>query len=623
MSGIAGMVCSNGAPVDSMLLERMTQSLSFRGPDAQTVWTDGSAGFGCALLRAASEGEQERQPATLDRKTWIVADARIDARDQLVLELRSRGRAAESSSSDPELILHAYQAWGENCVEHLLGDFAFAIWDAERRRLFCARDPFGIKPFYYAELPGCFVFSNTLDCIRLHPAVSGELNDAAIADFLLFGLNCDAAATSFLGIRRLPRAHVLRWSAAGSQMREYWRPPTDGAIRYRHREEYVENFRELLILAIEDRLRTKKAGIFLSGGLDSSAIAAIANKLRCTRHPLLELHAFTATFEGIADSDATAARAVAAALQIPIHTWTVDGRRLFDGWEESNFHFPEPVDDPFAATWMDSMRRIAQNANVALYGEGCDNLLEFEMGAHFRALWKQRKLAQAAFDLSEHAVQRFVAPDGLRGPLRRLANSSPERREPLVDFSRWINPELATRLNLAERQTNTFTGPYENAHPIHPRAYASLFLPQWGHMFEHFDAGTTRQPLDVRYPFLDLRLVNFLLAIPVMPWSFRKYLVRRAMRGLLPAAIRKRPKTPLRADPVLAALRREPAAPPRTPKVADELRRYISCREIPSLQASDDPELLNMKLRIWSLNHWLRSLERQSRQPLAMALKCS
>ncbi|MGB6523868.1 MAG: asparagine synthase-related protein [Candidatus Acidiferrales bacterium] len=622
MSGIAGIVRSDGAPVDSRLLDSMTRSLSFRGPEAQAMWADGPAGLGCALLRTTSETQVERQPTSLDQKVWIVADVRLDARDQLIADLRAHGRRVDRSNSDSELILHAYEAWGEACIEHLLGDFAFAIWDARQHQLICARDHFGIKPFYYAELPGCFVFSNTLDCIRLHPSVGDELNDAAIVDFLMFGLNCDAASTSFSQIRRLPRAQTLRWSASGVQLREYWQPPTNGGVRYRRREEYVENFRELLNTAIEDRLRTKKAGIFLSGGLDSSAIAALARGVQQDKCPSLELHAFTATFEGMTDSDAPAARTVATALQIPYHSWVVDRLGLFERWEESGFHFPEPVDDPFAAGWLDSVRMITQNVNVALYGEGCDNLLEFEMGAHFRSLWSRGQFGRAAFDLSEHIFQRFVAPDGIRGPLRRIGNMFAGR--PIkIDFCRCINPDLVARLNLTDRRENAFAGTRKNIHPDHPRAYASLFLPQWDYMFEHFDAGMTRQPLEVRYPFLDLRLVNFLLAIPVMPWSFRKYLLRRAMRGRLPEAIRMRPKTPLQENPVTVAVRRERGPRVQTMKVAEELRRYINVREIAPLQSSDDPELINLKIRIRGLNHWLQSFKRPNREACAPALKCS
>ncbi|MGH9678171.1 MAG: asparagine synthetase B family protein, partial [Candidatus Acidiferrum sp.] len=274
MSGIVGMAHSEGRPVDPDLLRRMTNSLSFRGPDAQEIWANGSVGLGHALLSHADESEHGRQPATLDQRNWIVADVRLDAHRELVEALRSRGRDAEFSNTDAQLLLHAYEAWGEACLDHLLGDFAFAIWDARRQQLFCACDQFGIKALYFVEVDHSFIFSNTLDCLRLHPSVSDRLNDAAIADFLLFGMNYDPASTSFADIRRLPRAHALRWSpVSGLQLREYWRPPTDEAIRYQRRGDYIEHFNELLTKAVDDRLRTDKVGILLSGGLDSSSVA--------------------------------------------------------------------------------------------------------------------------------------------------------------------------------------------------------------------------------------------------------------------------------------------------------------------------------------------------------------
>ena len=107
------------------------------------------------------------------------------------------------------MILHAYATWREECVDHLRGDFAFALWDARERKLFCARDHFGIKPFFYSAIERQFLFSNTLNCLRAHPDVSDELNEAAIGDFLLFGLNCEIATTTFRDIQRLPPAHFM------------------------------------------------------------------------------------------------------------------------------------------------------------------------------------------------------------------------------------------------------------------------------------------------------------------------------------------------------------------------------------------------------------------------------
>ena len=127
----------------------------------------------------------------------------------------ARGWPCHGPATDVELILRAYHAWGENCVEHLLGDFAFGIWDSARQHLFCARDHMGVKPFYYAHIGQLVVFSNTLDCVRLHPAVSDKLNDLAIADFLILEVNQDPATTSFADIQRLAPAHRATWSNAG------------------------------------------------------------------------------------------------------------------------------------------------------------------------------------------------------------------------------------------------------------------------------------------------------------------------------------------------------------------------------------------------------------------------
>lgn len=608
MSGIVGIAHSDDTPVNSAALRRMTLWLSFRGPDAQEVWTDGPAGLGHALLATTPESERERQPTSLDQKTWITADARLDGRRELVDALRSNGRDTELSNSDAQLLLHAHEAWGENCVDHLLGDFAFGIWDGRKREFFCACDHFGIKSFYFAEVERSFIFSNTLDCLRLHPAISDRLNDAAIADFLLFGMNYDAASTSFADIRRLPRAHMLRWSRAGLELREYWRPPADGSIVYRRRGDYVERFRELLTTAVEDRLRTNKVGILLSGGLDSSSVAAVARDLQKANYPSLELHAFTSIYERLLpDGDAPAARTVAAALQIPVHCWAVDSVGLFEGWEDPCARWPEPMEDPFACGFRNQFKAIAGNVRVLLSGEGSDNLMGFEMAQHFRSLWREGRVQRALLDLSEHVWQRFQAPDGLRGPLRRIGRLF-ARQAPASDFPEWINPELASRLKLQYRWRGSLSDLPYHEHPRHPKAYGSLFLPQWRYLFEHGEAGITRQPVEIRFPFLDLRLVNYLLAIPSMPWFFRKYLLRETMRGRLPEAVRRRPKTPLQGDPVFAALRDLDASAITKMPRAEKLSDYVDEGRFPSLEGETDPDRAALKILPMCLNFWLLAL---------------
>jgi asparagine synthase (glutamine-hydrolysing) len=604
MSGIAGIAHSDGRQVDLALLREMTRWLAFRGPNGQRVWADGSVGFGHAALQTAHHARWERQPASLREQIWIVSDARLDAREELADALHSRSRNISSATPDSQILLHAYAAWGEACVDHILGDFAFAIWDGQKKKLFCACDPLGIKTLFYAALPGAFLFSNTLDCVRLHPEVSDRLNDAAIADFLLFGLDCGEASTSFAEIHRLPAAHTLVWSRAGLELRNYWQPPVDGCIRYKRRQEYIEHFRDLLERAVHDRLTPDRAGILLSGGLDSSSLAAVASELREKHLPALELHAFTTILHRFGkDLDAPAARTVAAALRIPFHTWPLDDADPFAAWDE--VRWPEPVEDPFAAGIFALYRNVAEHAPVLLSGEGADNLMEFEMAPHVRTLWRERRIGRIAADIFGHAIQRFRAPDGLRGPLRRFGRffSPVEMQQP---FPAWIDQDLAENLNLKKRWENPPVGKPPRVHPLHPKAYASLFLPQWRFMFAHENPGVTHQPVEVRYPFLDLRLLNFLLAIPAMPWFFRKQLLRDAMRNRLPETIRLRPKTPLQIDPVQSAFEQGAfrGAPIEQPE--DELSRYVNLRELSISSPTEDLEQILRRLRPISLNFWLR-----------------
>src|SRR5687768_4029861 len=191
MSGIVGILNVNGATVEQEMLERLTDLMSYRGPDASSVWANAAVGLGHTMLRTTTESAREKQPCSIDGEVWITADARIDGRADLLAELRSaesfvRAEPDLASLDDARLILYAYHAWGENCLSRLIGDFAFIIWDGRRRQLFCACDHLGVKPFYYTALAECIVMSNTLNCIKAHPAVSAELNDLAVADFLLF-----------------------------------------------------------------------------------------------------------------------------------------------------------------------------------------------------------------------------------------------------------------------------------------------------------------------------------------------------------------------------------------------------------------------------------------------------
>jgi asparagine synthase (glutamine-hydrolysing) len=608
LSGIVGIYHRNGAPMERALLESLVDFLSYRGPDSRECWMDGSIGLGHAMLRTTRDAQGERQPASLEGRFWIAADARLDSRAELISELQRPGRVIRPNTPDSELILHAYANWGTPCVEHLRGDFSFAVWDARNKLLFCARDHFGIKPFYYAQLGELFLFSNTLNCVRLHPGVSDELNDAAIGDFLLFGLNYNNATTTFRDIQRLPPAHCLTFSTEGLRIKRYWTPPTDGRIRYSKPEEYVENFQSLLQAAVADRLRTERVGLLLSGGLDSSSVAAVAKELSAKGAQTSDIRCYTHVFESlIPDREGEYAREVGEFLRLPVKFMTSDQTRLFEGWDDPEFSLPEPVEDPLFADFLDSCRNISVDCRVLLSGEGVDNLLDFQMWPYAADLRRNGEWRRLFTETANYFWIRPLPWRGVRTRIKRLIGKDPD----MPVFPPWLNPEFLDRAKLRTRWKELCDHPVApSTHPIVPNAHASLSLPQWTQMFEQENSGMTPYPLEVRYPFLDLRIVNYLLAIPPFPWFFEKMILREAIAERIPERVRMRRKTPLQGEPVLAQLQKTGAEGLNQMQWSKDSDRFIERSALVPPHGKMNAEQTRTHLRPYCLNIWLQSARR-------------
>lgn len=609
MSGIVGIFRRDGAPVERPLLAALTNFLSFRGPDSQEVWLDGATGFGHTLLRTTREAAAERQPCSWGREFCITADVRLDCRAELIEALiRADCKFDAQRVTDPELILHAYATWREECVDHLRGDFAFALWDARDRKLFCARDHFGIKPFFYSASERQFLFSNTLNCLRAHPDVSDELNEAAIGDFLLFGLNCEIATTTFRDIQRLPPAHFMVVTADGLRTQRYWSPPIDGRIRYARPEEYVEHFREILKASVADRLRTDRVGIFLSGGLDSGSVAAMARELSPRSTERTDLYACTSAYETlVASEESYFARQTAEFLHIPIGFLAMDDFRLFDAWDDPDKVPPEPVEEPLSAAWSEEKRFLSAHARVALSGTGGDNLLHFQMWPYAKDLLRRHCWGTLCKDMVCYLWIRPFPWEGLRVKIGELLGRKNER-EP--GYPSWIQAKFAERMRLAERwNDNVFSAPLSN--PLHPKGHASLALPHWTYSFELADAGVTRALVEVRYPYLDLRMVNYLLAIPTFPWSFQKRLIRDAMANHLPDATRLRAKTPLAENPISGALRKRKHIKSEEVQFEKEFEQFIDIGKLGELSRLKTAGEASLLVRPLCLNFWLRSAWRR------------
>jgi asparagine synthase (glutamine-hydrolysing) len=511
---------------------------------------------------------------------------------------------ATAPVTDVELILRAYHAWGEECVEHLLGDFAFGIWDGPQQRLFCARDQMGIKPFYYAHLGPAVIFSNTLDCVRLHPAVSDKLNDLAIADFLLFEGNQDVATTTLADIQRLPPAHRASWSNAGLRLSRYWTLPIDEPLFYRRAQDYVDRFKELLRQAVADRLRTPRIGIFMSGGLDSPTLAATTCDLLRERYRRADLKAFTDLVSHGPD-ERYFATLVARRLGIPIHFRYLDNEPFDPNWEREQIHTPEPVEGPWGVpTAEEYWHEIGAYSRVFFYGEGPDNALGFEWRPFFRYLLRERRygrLLQAFFSVAAHGPIPFW------GRIPRRIRELRAGWELERNFPAYLNPALESGLRLRARWED-FERPLTSPHPLRPRGYASMLIPLWQALFDFLNAEWTMAPVEVRHPYVDLRMLGFLLAVPALPWCRSKYLLRRAMWGVLPRPVLSRAKEGVPPGPGAKRLKELSALPLAS---APELCHYIKS-DCVQRTLSENVWTFEGSLRIRGLNYWLQNYRRKS-----------
>ena len=508
---------------------------------------------------------------------WIKADARIDGRDELIAKLGG----SIATQSDAELILSAYELWGEECPKYLLGDFAFAIWDQHSRRLFCARDHFGVKPFFYTHNSKRFIFSTDLNALRRYPEVSDELNEVAIGDYLLFGLNQDVTTTTFRDILRLPAAHSLTIANGRITTRRYWTPDPSKKVRFRSQPDYVECFQELFTKAIKDRLPDDRVSVSMSGGLDSTSIAAIARDLLGRSSAVL---ACAVVYDHlIPDQERQFSTAAAEHLGIPIIHVAADDFSLFDEQVSGDMDQPEPfLLSPLTAQFHTLLRHCAAHGRVALTGFDGDSFMN--------------------------------EPNGIRARIRRLL---PKQRHH-YSLPAWIDESFARRIKLLDRlkQSNA-------VQPVkrRPNAMRSLNSKVWAPLFEGYDRGATKLNLELRHPLIDVRLVEYLLAIPTAPWCVNKHILRLAMRDRLPVAVLNRPKTPLAGDPALQLARSVGVRWLDTFEVNPQLERFVDSKLRRALADEQTSDGLWANLRVFALNYWLTNSQpiarRATEKPVA------
>ncbi|HEY2848916.1 MAG TPA: asparagine synthase-related protein [Gemmatimonadaceae bacterium] len=520
--------------------------------------------------------------------SWIVGHVRLDGRCTLRHALGGAGVATENAATDTQLVFAAWRAWRETATERLIGDYTFALWDHRERTLFCARDQLGVRPLYWAEMDRTFVCSNVLGDVRAHARVSSRLHEPAIVSFLQRGYNADTSTTSFADVRRLPPGHqmVVRDDASVITPRKYWSFPVPESLRLTRDDEYVERFRDVLGEAVRDRLRTDRAAILLSGGLDSTSIAATARRVS----PATRLSAWTNDPGPSQPPDENRlAAAVAATLGIAHEIIRMEPAPFIDP-DDAAFRTPEPLDEPGWREHVRQLEQISSGAPVLLNGEDGDALFRPPGLLTMLRSWPARDVLRRVM---RYTVSHRHHPH-LGVWLRRRLRTVFSPREDRV--RRWIRQDAR-----AGARVPPSAGPHETR----PDAVRYLADPIWQHVLESAQTAYTGVPLEIVWPFLDVRVMEFVFSVPPVPWCQRKELIRRSFRDELPDEVLTRRKEPLRGlfEEQVARWR----AAPHKRKLGGAVCEFVDTRSVAdTLERGSVDDVLAVR-RVFVLDQWLRS----------------
>jgi len=612
MSGYAGIVRigtgAEAAADDARRVEGMAAAIAFRGPDATQTWHRPDVHFCFSFLKTGPAPQNETQPCSLDGHAWLLGDVRLDGRDELIRRFAQRGEKIAHIVTDEELVLKAFRAFGENGVAELDGDYSIVLWDSKKEKFLGFRDLTGSRPFFYFAGDGVLCFSNTMDALRASPGFDGTLDENFLADYLLTGWCPDAERTIYRQIRRLAPGHVLEYSGDNIKLRRAAQLPIEDVIRYEREEEYVEHYRELLHLAVKDRLANEATVIFMSGGLDSTTVAAEAKRICAQAGRAHGVSAQSIDYRPLfEDQEGEEARRVARYLNIPFELLRGGECEPFSGWHERGFPMPEPRHEPFEALHVEYHRMAAKRARVALSGDGGDDVLLGQAWPYLRRLLKKGKWITAIGAVSSHIWNTRRLPAlglGIRSGIRNRFGGRFER-EP---FPEWCREEFVQRLNLPQRFLQLHQKPTSD-HPAHPSAYAMLTGPFWPNVLEGEDAAWSRVALEARAPLLDRRMARYLLRLPTLPWCMDKQLVRRAMAGELPDETLRRPKTPLAADPLDLHIKEKHWKPVLDSELSPALDEIVDQKRLVACLAQGEGEAMHAALRPVSLDRWLKGVE--------------
>ncbi len=608
MSGFVAVLGADEGTAER-LLRQLAAPLAAHGPDGLGFCVDGPAGLAHALF--ATRDGATLGPHRSARGVAIAGDIRIDGQAELRRALRAAGTGVALDAQDDALVLAAWDAWGEDAPSRLIGDFSFALWDPARRVLFCARDGFGVRPLFHTRAGDMFVCSNVLAAVRAHPGVSSRLHDPAIVSFLANGYNDDCTTTTFADIRRLAPGHQVAVAAAANfagkptagsaavAPRRHWTFPVPDPLVLAREEEYAERYRAILGEAVRDRLRQANVAILLSGGLDSTSLAATARRVA----PMQGLDGYTFVVSALQPDEEGRIAADVARLVGLSHEIIDDVPLPLDWFDDGTWWPPEPMDEPEHMATRRAWSRIASKARVLVHGEDADSLFRPPGLATMLRRWPLLDVAAR--------TARYVGTHGrlphtglrLRARLRALV----ERAAPaLPDWVRPAAPGVREYLARGRGAAGAATHVAQPTHPDRPEAHAALSASTWQSVIEVNDVAYGGALLEVRWPFLDARVMEFVFSIPPVPWCQRKELVRVAFEGALPREVLTRPKTPLTRYQTVQVERWRAARAGRFCSPSKRLTEFVDADRLRDILERGSTVDVTGAWRALQLDRWLR-----------------
>ncbi|OGR31073.1 MAG: asparagine synthase (glutamine-hydrolyzing) [Desulfobacca sp. RBG_16_60_12] len=559
MCGIAGIINLDlQKPVDPADLRNMTRALSHRGPDDEGFYVEGPVGLGHRRLAIIDLATGQQPIANEDHTIRIVGNGEIYNYQDLRHDLLKAGHRF-ASASDTEVVLHAYEMYGPDCVKLLNGMFALAIWDGVRRRLFLARDRAGIKPLYYARAPGVFLFGSELKAILQHPALERRLDVTALNQYLSLEY-VPTPRTIFAGISKLPPGHTLILEVDRDRLtvRSYWdmslsRSEGRGKPRL---ADYVAEFNHIFPDVIRQELVADvPVGVLLSGGMDSSAVAAQA--VKCSP---AKVQSFTVAFEDASFDESVYARRVARYLGTEHAEMTLTAGRVLELVPRLADFLDEPLGDSSFLPSFFLSEFARRRVKVALGGDGGDELFAgySTLQAHQLSKYYQGLIPKW---LHDHLAGRML--NCLPVSFNNLSLDFKVRRflqgqafTPLIRHHHWLGSFTPQQIQRHLRPGMGGEGEMENLIADHGRQsgarevlnqvlYCDMKLYLEGDILPKVDRASMANSLEVRVPFLNARLLEFAGRLPLrfkLRGFTRKYLLRQAFKDLLPPGIIHRSK---------------------------------------------------------------------------------